>query len=97
MGALHNPPLNMSSDPSLAHLHKTHHPSHPVIRIMAMVGSDPRIVRDPIRRDVLHWIDQDGILERATLGSILQLKEMAMQMHRMRHHAHVLILEANQT
>ena len=63
-----------------------------MIRVMAMIGPDPRIVRDPIRRDGLHWIDQDGILQGTTSRSILKLKEMAMQMHRMRHHARILIM-----
>jgi hypothetical protein len=55
----------------------------------------PRVVRDPIKGELLHRFHQHGIFQRPATGPVLYLEGVPVQVDRVGHHAHVVELEAD--
>ena len=63
-----------------------------MVEVVAVEHPVSGIVRNEVYAQIFMRVDDHGVLERAATGAVLYLEEVAVQVHRVRHHA--LVLEA---
>src|SRR5712691_10670190 len=66
-----------------------------MVQVMAVERPSPRVVRDPIKGELLHRFHQHGIFQRPVTGPVLYLEGMPVQVDRVGHHAHIGELKAD--